>query len=190
MSASHPPTHGRWALPVFGLALGLTALLGLIVTLNASAAPPAPRDATRPAALNSAATYPSSQPPARISSANAPAAPARSAPSYQPFSGRFTAAQHAPAAGPAADTPFARANIDWDAVDGWFGLNVTVQYTVTRGTNTIGGATGTTKSDGWMDGIGCGSGCDMQPGDHVTVRQQCRLSTRCWSSSPSPAPSM
>ena len=54
-------------------------------------------------------------------------------------------------------------------MDGWFGLNVTVQYTVTRGVDIIGGATGTTKSDGWMDGIGCGSGCDMQPGDLVTV---------------------
>ncbi len=64
--------------------------------------------------------------------------------------------------------PYARANITWDAVDGWFGPNVTVQYTVTDGVGDIkGGATGVARPDGWLDGIGCG--CDLAPGDHVTV---------------------
>ena len=64
--------------------------------------------------------------------------------------------------------PYARANIDWDAVDGWFGPGVTVQYAVTDGFgNPKGGATGVAKPDGWLDGIGCG--CDIAPGDRVTI---------------------
>ncbi len=64
--------------------------------------------------------------------------------------------------------PYARANVDWDSVDGWFGPGVTVQYTVTDGKGAYkGGATGVAKADGWLDGIGCG--CDMQFGDHVAV---------------------
>ena len=66
------------------------------------------------------------------------------------------------------EAPHARANIVWNAVDGWFGPGVTVWYTVT---DELGGfkgdGTGTTKPDGWMDGVGCG--CDLVPGDRITV---------------------
>ena len=64
--------------------------------------------------------------------------------------------------------PYARANIAWDAVDGWFGPVVNVQFTVADGSgNPKGSGAGTAKPDGWMDGIGCN--CDIAPGDHVHV---------------------
>jgi len=83
----------------------------------------------------------------------------------------------------AFQAPYARANIVWDAVDGWFGSGVTVWYTVTNEFGVVkGGASGTAKPDGWMDGIGCG--CDLVPGDRITVTPTPAL-TPCWCPSPS-----
>ncbi len=64
--------------------------------------------------------------------------------------------------------PHARANTTWNAVDGWFGENVQVDFEVADSLGNLkGGGSGMTKSDGWMDGVNCG--CDMLPGDFVTV---------------------
>jgi hypothetical protein len=64
--------------------------------------------------------------------------------------------------------PYARANIAWDNVDGWFGPGAAVSYTVLDEFGVYkGGGSGTAKSDGWMDGVGCG--CDLLPGDQVQV---------------------
>ena len=166
MSTHCTPAHVRWARPVFGLALGLATLFGLMAILHASAAPLASVTTAPPAAFNSGPASPAIPPLVRISPDNASPL-TRTAVTYSPPSGRSPAMEGAPASRPAADTPYARANIDWDAVDGWFGPGVTVQYTVTRGEDTIGGGAGSTQPNGWMNGIGCG--CDMQPGDHVTV---------------------
>ncbi|MFN8466750.1 MAG: hypothetical protein U0X20_14425 [Caldilineaceae bacterium] len=67
--------------------------------------------------------------------------------------------------------PFARANIAWDSVDGWFGAGVTVWFTVTTPSETTvkGTGSGTTRSDGWMNVTLQGCSCDMVPGDHVLV---------------------
>ena len=51
MSASHTPVRVRWALPLFGLALALAVLLGLIAIPNAGAAPPPLLDNAWPATL-------------------------------------------------------------------------------------------------------------------------------------------
>mgnify|MGYP000878695950 CR=1 FL=1 len=65
-------------------------------------------------------------------------------------------------------SPYARANVAWNAVDGWFGPGVNVQYTVTSaGGSPKGGGAGTARSDGWLNGIGCD--CDLAPGDRVHV---------------------
>ena len=73
-----------------------------------------------------------------------------------------------------ATVPYARANTAWDAVDGWFGEGVTVVYTVTDHLGALkGGAEGTTRPDGWIDGRWCGEltgDCDMIPGDLVQVK--------------------
>ena len=70
--------------------------------------------------------------------------------------------------------PHARANTTWNAVDGWFGPGVTVWYTVTDQLGVFkGGASGTAKPDGWMDGVGCG--CDLLPGDRITVTSDAGL---------------
>ncbi len=64
--------------------------------------------------------------------------------------------------------PYARANTTWNAVDGWFGEDVQVDFEVADSLGILkGGGSGMTKSDGWMDGVNCG--CDMLPGDYVTV---------------------
>ena len=65
--------------------------------------------------------------------------------------------------------PYARTNIAWNNVDGWFGAGVTVWFTVTvpSGTTIKGTGSGTTRSDGWLNGTGCN--CDIAPGDRVLV---------------------
>jgi hypothetical protein len=63
--------------------------------------------------------------------------------------------------------PYARANIMWDAVDGWFGPGVTVWYTITDAFGVKGGGSGVTRPDGWLDGVWCD--CDLAPGDQVQV---------------------
>ena len=165
MSASRTHAHIGWARSVFGLALGLAALLGLFTILHANAAPPPPVASVQPAAFNGGRPSPAMPSQPHIPSINASPL-TRSATNYRPPSAPSTAMQPAPSTG-AADTPFARANVDLDYVDGWFGAGATVQYTVSRLGHVIGGGTGTPKDDGWMDGIGCG--CDMQPDDLVTV---------------------
>jgi hypothetical protein len=72
-----------------------------------------------------------------------------------------------------ATVPYARANMTWNAVDGWFGVGVSVDFTVSDSEGNVkGGGSGPTNDDGWMDGIWCGQydeNCDMLPGDLVTV---------------------
>ena len=65
-------------------------------------------------------------------------------------------------------TPFARANVAWDNVDGWFGAGVNVSFTVyDAAMNPRGGGSGTADGSGWMNGVFCE--CDMAPGDRVHV---------------------
>ncbi len=72
------------------------------------------------------------------------------------------------------EPPHARANVAWDNVDGWFGPDVTVWYTATDALGVYkGGGSGTARSDGWMDGVGCG--CDLVPGDRITVMSSADL---------------
>ena len=133
MSVSHTSVRVRWGLPIFGLTLVLAALVGLIAIPHAGAAPPPPLDNARPAALNGAPSYVSSQPTTGILSANAPVAPARVMPSYPPPSDRFFAAQRAPGAGPADTTLLVRANRTHDWVQGEAPPTTDVFVTVTRG---------------------------------------------------------
>ena len=110
MSASHTPTRARWVLPVFGLALALAVLLGLIAIPYASAAPPPPVTAA-PRRRSTAAASPAIPSAAHLPSVNAEALTHTTA-AYRPPT--------IPAAPirPAADTPFARANAGLDYVDG------------------------------------------------------------------------
>jgi uncharacterized repeat protein (TIGR01451 family) len=160
MSASHTSVRVRWGLPIFGLALVLAALLGPIAIPYAGAAPLPPATAAPPTAFNRGPASPAITSAAHRPSVNAEALTHTTA-AYRPLT--------IPAAPirPAADTPFARANTGFDSVDGYYGPNADVRFTVTRGAEEIGGNTGKANADGWMNGIGCG--CDMQPGDVVTV---------------------
>ena len=172
MSASHTPAPARWVLPVFGLALALTVLLGLIAIPHAGAAPPPPLDNAWPAALTGAPSYASSQPPTHILSANAPVAPARVTPSYQPPSDRFTAAQRVPGAGPAGIALVVRANRTHDWVQGEAPSDTTVHVTVKRGGQVIGtGQSFTGGGTGWYVNPQRleGGGVDMLTGDVVEV---------------------
>ena len=115
MSASHTPTRTRWVLPVFGLALALAVLLGLIAIPHAGAAPlPPVTAAPRPSPVLSPALTSTAHPP----SVNAEALTHTTA-AYRPPT--------IPAAPirPADDTPFARANAGEDWVDGYYGPNGT-----------------------------------------------------------------
>jgi hypothetical protein len=161
MSASHTFVRARWGLPIFGLTLVLAALLGLIAIPYASAAPPSPPNSAQPAAFSGALQAPAFSPPARIPSAAASVSSNRTASTYRPL-----AIPAAPIR-PAADTPFARANAGFDSVDGYYGPNAFVEYVITSNGSEISRKTGQAKVDGWMNGVNCG--CDMQPGDVVTV---------------------
>ncbi len=70
-----------------------------------------------------------------------------------------------------SDAPYARINVVWDNVDGWFGAGVTVWFTVTTPSEMTvkGTGSGTAGSDGWMAATPKGCRCDMVPGDHVLV---------------------
>jgi hypothetical protein len=78
--------------------------------------------------------------------------------------------------------PYARANIVWDNVDGQFGPGVTVQYEVrdSTGTTLKGSGSGSTRPDGWLDGVGCG--CDIAPGDRVHVSSDAGFDATLWPS--------
>ena len=160
MSASHTPVRVRWGLSVFGLTLALAALLGLIAIPYASAAPLPPVTATPPTAFNRGPASPAITSAAHRPSVNAEALTHTTA-AYRPPT--------IPAAPirPAADTPFARANAGFDSVDGYYGPNALVEYVITSNGSEISRKTGQAKADGWMNGVNCG--CDMQPGDVVTV---------------------
>ena len=163
MSASHTPTRARWVLPVFGLALALAVLLGPIAIPHAGAAPPPPATTAPPVGFNRGPASPAITSAAHRPSVNAEALTHTTA-AYRPPT--------IPAAPirPADDTPFARANAGEDWVDGYYGPNADVEFTVKRGGVQIGGATGKANAGGWMNGVNCG--CDMQPGDVVTVNER------------------
>ncbi len=71
------------------------------------------------------------------------------------------------------EIPYAYANMTYDIVSGSFGVGVHVDFVVGDSTGAIkGGGGGDTNSSGWLDWIWCGdlnSGCDMVPGDLVTI---------------------
>jgi uncharacterized repeat protein (TIGR01451 family) len=172
MSASHTPVRARWVLPVFGLTLALAALLGLIAIPYASAAPPPPAESVRPATLSGAPSYASSQPPTRILSANAPVAPARVVPSYQPPSDRFIAAQRAAGARPADTTLTVRANRSHDWVQGEAPSGITVFVKVKRNGQEIGAGQSSTGGGTWWNVNPQrpeGGNVDMLTGDVVEV---------------------
>ena len=64
-------------------------------------------------------------------------------------------------------TPYARANVSGDWVDGWFGPGA-VAVQVTGSDDSLKCAIdGVTRANGWLDGIGVG--CDIVPGDRVHI---------------------
>ena len=160
MSASHTPVRVRWGLPLFGLALALAALIGLIVIPSASAAPLPPATAAPPAEFGRGLAPPALTATAHPASVNAEAL------THSTAAYRLPSIPAAPIR-PADDTPFARANAGFDSVDGYYGPNAFVEYVITSNGSEISRKTGQAKADGWMNGVNCG--CDMQPGDVVTV---------------------
>jgi len=64
--------------------------------------------------------------------------------------------------------PFAKANTAVDNLDGWFGAGATVSFTVTDHLGAPkGSGSAVGRADGWIDGTW--AGCDVVPGDHVSV---------------------